>query len=116
MGLHDEREGGAVSPEWIGRAPHQVLRRGERPILPAKDPFYEPPEGFQHAEPNTVLRSRDVQLGFLGLIPQKIRATQPPALSHPPTSTELRRPHPPPCWFRPGTPRITSATWYPHHE
>ncbi|MGV0993988.1 MAG: lipase family protein [Mycobacterium sp.] len=67
---------GAVSPEWIGRAPHEVLRRGERPLLPAKDPFYAPPEGFQHAEPGTVLRSRDVQLGFMGLIPQKIRATQ----------------------------------------
>ncbi|MGI9161523.1 MAG: lipase family protein [Mycobacterium sp.] len=67
---------GAVSPEWIGRAPHQALRRGERPVLPAKDPFYEPPEGFHHAEPGTVLRSRDVQLGFMGLIPQKVRATQ----------------------------------------
>ena len=66
---------GAVSPEWIGRAPHQDYERG-RPVLPAKDPFYQPPAGFQHAEPGTVLRSRDVQLGFLGLIPQKVRATQ----------------------------------------
>jgi len=66
---------GAVSPEWIGRAPHQDYERG-RPVLPAKDPFYQPPSGFQHAEPGTVLRSRDVQLGFLGLIPQKVRATQ----------------------------------------
>lgn len=67
---------GAVNPEWIGRAPHEPLRRGERPVLPAEDPFYEPPEGFHHAEPGTVLRSRDVQLGFMGLIPQKVRATQ----------------------------------------
>lgn len=66
---------GAVSPEWIGRAPHQDYERG-RPVIPAKDPFYQPPSGFQHAEPGTVLRYRDVQLGFLGLIPQKVRATQ----------------------------------------
>lgn len=65
-----------TSPEWIGRAPHEDLRRGVRPLLPARDPFYEPPEGFQHAAPGTVLRSRDVELGFLGLIPQRVRATQ----------------------------------------
>lgn len=67
---------GAVSPEWIGRAPHQEFQRGTRPVLPSKDPFYDPPAGFQHATPGTVLRSRDVQLGFLGVIPQKVRATQ----------------------------------------
>ncbi len=67
---------GAVSPEWIGRAPHDEMRRGSRPVLPANDPFYQPPAGFQHACPGTVLRSRDVQLGFMGLIPQKVRATQ----------------------------------------
>jgi pimeloyl-ACP methyl ester carboxylesterase len=66
----------AVSPEWIGRAHHQELQRGERPVLPAKDSFYQPPAGFEQAAPGTVLRSRDVQLGFLGLIPQKVRATQ----------------------------------------
>ena len=67
---------GAVSPEWIGRAPHDDLRRGDRPILPARDPFYDPPAGFHHSEPGTVLRSRDVELGFLGLVPQRVRATQ----------------------------------------
>ncbi|MCW2565792.1 MAG: lysophospholipase, partial [Mycobacterium sp.] len=40
------------------------------------DPFYDPPAGFQHANPGTVLRSRDVELAFLGLIPQRITATQ----------------------------------------
>lgn len=45
-------------------------------MLPAKDSFYQPPAGFEQAAPGTVLRSRDVQLGFLGLIPQKVRATQ----------------------------------------
>ena len=68
--------GGAVSPEWIGRAPHDDFQRGTRPVLPSADPFYEPPAGFQHAAPGTILRSRDVELGFLGLIPQQVRATQ----------------------------------------
>ena len=65
----------AARPEWIGRAPHEELRRG-RPEIPARDPFYLPPAGFHHAAPGTVLRSRDVQLGFLGLIPQRVRAVQ----------------------------------------
>jgi triacylglycerol lipase len=62
--------------EWIGRVPHEELARGTRPQLPRDDPFYVPPAGFQHAEPGTVLRSRDVELAFLGLIPQKFTATQ----------------------------------------
>jgi triacylglycerol lipase len=67
---------GAFSPEWIGRAPHEELQRRGRPALPSKDPFYEPPAGFHHAAAGTVLRSRDVELGFLGLIPQRVTATQ----------------------------------------
>jgi triacylglycerol lipase len=70
---------GAVFPdwvEWIGRAPHEPLKLGSRPIVPNEDPFYEPPAGFEHARPGTVLRSRDVELGFMGLIPQQVRATQ----------------------------------------
>jgi pimeloyl-ACP methyl ester carboxylesterase len=71
---------GSVAPaagaEWIGLVPHDELARGNRPQLPADDPFYDPPAGFQHAAPGTVLRSRDVELAFLGLIPQKFTATQ----------------------------------------
>jgi alpha-beta hydrolase superfamily lysophospholipase len=71
---------GSVAPltgaEWIGQPPHEELQRGARPQLPADDPFYDPPAGFQHANPGTVLRSRDVELAFLGLIPQRITATQ----------------------------------------
>ena len=66
----------ASGAEWIGYVPHEDLSRGARPPLPVDDPFYEPPSGFQHAEPGTVLRSRDVELAFLGLIPQKFTATQ----------------------------------------
>ncbi|MEB3030741.1 lipase family protein [[Mycobacterium] nativiensis] len=62
--------------EWIGQEPHQPLQPGIRPQLPGEDPFYEAPAGFEHAEPGTVLRSRDVELAFLGLIPQRMHATQ----------------------------------------
>ena len=62
--------------EWIGRAPHEELQPKARPLLPSDDPFYEPPPGYQHATPGTVLRSRDVELAFLGLVPQRTMATQ----------------------------------------
>ena len=71
---------GSVAPaagaEWIGHVPHEELERGTRPLLPCDDPFYDPPTGFEHSTPGTVLRSRDVELAFLGLIPQRSRATQ----------------------------------------
>jgi alpha-beta hydrolase superfamily lysophospholipase len=70
---------GSAAPataEWIGQPQHEELQRGIRPQLPADDPFYHPPAGFQHSRPGTVLRSRDVELAFLGLIPQRITATQ----------------------------------------
>jgi len=62
--------------QWIGRPPHEELQRKVRPLLPSDDPFYHPPPGYQHAEPGTVLRSREVELAFLGLIPQPIKAVQ----------------------------------------
>ncbi len=62
--------------EWIGRPQHQPLQRRARPVLPSKDPFYQPPPGYQHAQPGTVLRSRDVELAFMGWIPQRTIATQ----------------------------------------
>jgi len=67
---------GAVDPGRIGRVPHEQSGRRGRPVLPSHDPFYEPPAGFENAGPGTVLRSRDVELGFLGLIPQQVSATQ----------------------------------------
>src|SRR6195952_605927 len=66
----------STDPEWIGQAPHEELRRKSRPVLPHADPFYLPPPGFEHARPGTVLRSRDVELAFLGVVPQKLTATQ----------------------------------------
>ncbi|WP_096287032.1 lipase family protein [Mycobacterium ahvazicum] len=67
---------GTDGAEWIGRPPHEALQPKARPLLPSDDPFYQPPSGFQHAEPGTVLRSRDVELAFLGLIPQSVSAIQ----------------------------------------
>ncbi len=67
---------GTQGAEWIARPPHEELQRKVRPLLPSDDPFYQPPLGYQHAEPGTVLRSRDVELAFLGLIPQPIKAVQ----------------------------------------
>ena len=66
----------STGAEWIGQAPHQPLQRKARPVVPAFDSFYRPPAGFEHARPGTVLRSRDVELAFLGLVPQKLSATQ----------------------------------------
>jgi triacylglycerol lipase len=66
----------ATGAEWIGTAPHEQLKRGSKPLLPHDDPFYSPPAGFEHADPGTVLRSRDVELAFLGLIRQRFTATQ----------------------------------------
>ncbi|MDI3315711.1 MAG: lipase family protein [Mycobacterium sp.] len=62
--------------QWIGKPPHEELDRTARPRPPSEDPFYLPPAGFQHAAPGTVLRSRDVELAYLGLIPQRTTATQ----------------------------------------
>jgi len=66
----------ATGAEWIGRPAHEDVQRKVRPLLPTDDPFYQPPAGFQHAAPGTVLRSRDVEVAFLGLIPQPLTATQ----------------------------------------
>ncbi|TPG32234.1 lipase family protein [Mycolicibacterium hodleri] len=66
----------STGADWIGRPPHQELRRKSHPVLPDADPFHVPPAGFEHSRPGTVLRSRDVELAFLGLVPQKLTATQ----------------------------------------
>jgi alpha-beta hydrolase superfamily lysophospholipase len=62
--------------EWIGQPLHEGLERKARPVVPAKDPFYDPPPGFEHSRPGTVLRSRDVELAFLGFVPQQFTAMQ----------------------------------------
>lgn len=66
----------STGAEWIGQAPHEPLQRKARPVVPAYDSFHRPQPGFEHARPGTVLRSRDVELAFMGLVPQKFSATQ----------------------------------------
>jgi len=66
----------STGAQWIGQAPHEPLRPKARPVVPAYDSFYKPPAGYEHALPGTVLRSREVGLAFLGVIPQKSSATQ----------------------------------------
>src|SRR3954467_6074701 len=66
----------STDAEWIGQPLHEDVERKARPVVPAKDPFYEPPPGCEHARPGTVLRSRDVELAFMGLVGQQFTATQ----------------------------------------
>ena len=42
-------------PRWID-VPEQWDRATGVPLLPSEDPFFIAPEGFEHAEPGTVLR------------------------------------------------------------
>src|SRR6478609_7857597 len=62
--------------DWIGQPLHEDLERKARPVVPANAPFYQPPSGFEHARPGTVLRTRDVELAFMGLVPQQFTAAQ----------------------------------------
>jgi len=66
----------STGADWIGQPLHEDLERKARPVVPANDPFYEPPSGFEHARPGTVLRTRDVELAFMGLVPQQFSAAQ----------------------------------------
>ncbi|NNH71759.1 lipase [Nocardia uniformis] len=47
-----------------------------RPDLPGDDPFHRSPGDIEHLEPGTILRSREVRLGFFGAVPQCISAWQ----------------------------------------
>ena len=67
----------STGAEWIGQPPHEDLERKAPTAssLPI-DPFYEPPAGFEHARPAPCCARRDVELAFLGLVPQQFTATQ----------------------------------------
>src|ERR1700738_2234879 len=66
----------STAAEYFAGAPHEGVRTGQRPLTPDEDPFYRAPAGYEQAEPGDVLRSRDVKIGFLGLITQRVIATQ----------------------------------------
>ncbi|MEC3919117.1 lipase family protein [Nocardia sp. CDC160] len=46
------------------------------PVLPEADPFYRPPADLAALTPGTIIRARRVELGLLGVIPQRISAWQ----------------------------------------
>jgi len=69
--------GDSTASEWIPGAPHEDLRPGEQLPPPEADPFYQPPRGYRQAHPGTVLRSRAVELAFLGVIPHRHPAALP---------------------------------------
>ncbi|WP_371869941.1 lipase family protein [Mycobacterium kubicae] len=62
--------------EVAADAPHQQLLLDDPLLTPDEDPFYSAPPDFEQSEPGTLLRSRPVELGFLGLIKQPVQATQ----------------------------------------
>ncbi|KRA37663.1 MULTISPECIES: lipase family protein [unclassified Nocardioides] len=47
-----------------------------RPLLPQDDPFLAAPVDLALLAPGAIIRSREVELGFLGLIPQQVSAWQ----------------------------------------
>ncbi|OBB95724.1 hypothetical protein A5782_05950 [Mycobacterium sp. 852002-40037_SCH5390672] len=63
-----------VSDEVPSSAPHEIDY--VRPLPAGDDPFCQPPEGFESTAPGTVLRSREIRLAFLGIIPQAVVAYQ----------------------------------------
>ncbi|KUI16245.1 lipase [Mycobacterium sp. GA-1285] len=66
----------SFTPVKEANPPHHELRRGEPLLPPDDDPFYRAPQGYEQADPGTVLRSRDVEIGFLGLVKQRVKAIQ----------------------------------------
>lgn len=47
-----------------------------RPLLPQDDPFLAAPVDLRLLAPGTIIRSREVELAFLGLVPQQVAAWQ----------------------------------------
>ncbi|KID59217.1 Lipase 6 [Metarhizium brunneum] len=53
-----------------------VSAQGSRALPPSKDPFYQPPAGFESKEPGAILRQRLVVASFFGLIPDPVETWQ----------------------------------------
>lgn len=70
MGIPETIAGGPVGPAYEDAADVR------RPLHPDSDPFYAAPQGFEYAEPGTVLRVRSVTTALFGLIPQRFPAWQ----------------------------------------
>jgi len=52
----------------------EVLERSPRPQTPDKDPFYDPPSGWEEKEHGTILRSRKVDIAFFQIAKVKYQA------------------------------------------
>ncbi len=55
--------------DWT--VPHTDERTVRRPLRPGVDPFYDTPADLGPLAPGTIIRSRQVQVAFLGLIAQR---------------------------------------------
>lgn len=53
-----------------------VSKQRRRPHRPKDDPFHVAPPGFEALAPGTLIRSREVDVAFLGRIPQQVAAWQ----------------------------------------
>lgn len=51
--------------------PHTDETDVRRPLLPSDDPFHDAPVHLARMSPGALIRSRQVRLGFLGLVPQR---------------------------------------------
>ncbi|MGV0078980.1 lipase family protein [Mycobacterium colombiense] len=65
---------GLPGENYPPQAPHEI--DWTRPQSPCDDGFCRPPEGFEATPPGAVLRSREVRIAFLGLVPQEVIAYQ----------------------------------------
>ncbi|RMI33964.1 lipase family protein [Nocardia stercoris] len=54
----------------------RIALGADRPLVRSDDPFFDPPAGFAADAPGTVLRHREVETAFLGVIPQRVSAWQ----------------------------------------
>lgn len=55
---------------------HPTGRRDVSVTAPSKDPFYDPPAGFESTDPGTILRNRSISAAFDGSLPDPIEAHQ----------------------------------------
>ena len=51
----------------------EVLERSSKPQTPDKDPFYDPPSGWEEKEHGTILRSRKVDIAFFQIAKVKYK-------------------------------------------
>jgi hypothetical protein len=69
----------ALAPAIGGTVPASAARAAAAAAtipVPQKDPFYQPPAGYQSKAPGTILRSRPVQVAVFGILPESVQAWQ----------------------------------------